>query len=65
MADEIDQAKDTEEQFLSFALDYRKEGGPVESGFCLNCEVSIGEGRWCGPNCRDEWEDDQRRLSRI
>jgi hypothetical protein len=65
VADEIDQAKGAEEQFLSFALGYRKESGPAESGFCLNCEISIVEGRWCGPDCRDEWEDDQRRLNRL
>jgi hypothetical protein len=65
MADTIDQAKETEEQFLLHALAQRRESGPEGCGECLNCGSEIQEGRWCNTECRDEWQDEQLRMDRI
>jgi hypothetical protein len=65
MADEIDQAKVIEEQFINHALAQRRAAGPEECGECLNCGKEIQEGRWCDTECRDEWQEDQWRLERL
>lgn len=36
-------------------------------GMCINpaCGEEIdGDGRWCSPECRDEWQADQDRKGR-
>lgn len=25
------------------------------TGFCLNCDEPLTEGRWCDAHCRDDW----------
>jgi hypothetical protein len=65
MADEIDQAKTIEEQFINYALAQRRASGPEECGECLNCGNEIEDGRWCNVECRDEWEEDQRRTDLL
>jgi hypothetical protein len=63
MADVVDQANDTAETFLAAELRKQQQRGtsatPMGIGMCINpaCGEEIeGDGRWCGPACRDEWE---------
>jgi hypothetical protein len=65
MADEIDQAKETEEQFITYALANRREPGPLECGECLNCGNEIDGSRWCDTECRDQWQEEQLRYARV
>lgn len=57
MADDLDIATETHEIFMRASLEARREQGPVETGFCLNCEEPLSPGkRWCDCACRDDWE---------
>lgn len=60
MTDDLDMAKETEEFSLRNNLKTRREAGPDATGECLNCgEVTAL--RWCNAECRDEWQEEQRR----
>ena len=66
MADDIDIANDRAELFLQSALYQQKRKEvprpAVGIGVCLECLVEVeGDGRWCGPECRDDWEQRQAR----
>lgn len=40
--------------------------GPQATGECLSCGAFLGDAvrRWCGPECRDDYERDQRAQRR-
>jgi hypothetical protein len=58
MSDEADRADRLIEAALQNALAAaRRNRGPEATGYCLWCEEPVAEGRrWCGPECREEWE---------
>lgn len=57
MSDIIDTANDYAEVLTEAARQYRKPEGPKATGFCLNCEEVVAEGkRWCDAQCRDDYE---------
>ena len=56
-----DQATEREEQERASALSVRRPAGPLETGACLNCGRPMEAGRrWCGVECRDDWQQAQR-----
>jgi len=67
MADQFDKASDLEQldRDRNIEIARRKMASPEPTGFCIteNCGEAVGEGRrWCNSDCRDMWEQDQRRL---
>ncbi len=59
--DVFDQASALEERDREAALQTRKPQGPQARGVCLWCDEAVEDGRrWCGVECRDNWE---RRVS--
>lgn len=57
MADEADRASGDVELFNAVAAAYRKPEGPKATGFCLNCEEAVEEGRrFCNFDCMTDWE---------
>lgn len=55
--DEIDRADAEIERSLAEAARTRHPAGPVPTGRCLYCDEIVGDQRrWCGPDCRDQWE---------
>lgn len=60
IADPIDAAAAETELFLETALRHRKDV-PQATGFCLNCEEPIEQGRFCDIDCRDDHEKRTRR----
>jgi hypothetical protein len=59
--DIVDQANEAAELFNRAALSQRKSEGPVATGFCFNCDARLAPKlRWCGPECRDDWQRAQR-----
>lgn len=65
MPDFYDKAQETEELFREIALAERRVTGPAECGECLNCGNPLKQGRWCDIDCRDEWQEDHRRLNGV
>lgn len=66
MSDIVDDAQAAEQLFLLGALRKRQQSAtqPVKgTGSCLSCGEAITDERkrWCGPECRDEWQKEQRR----
>ena len=63
MADDVDKANDYAEVFLDAALrNHKPKPIPVGVGVCMNCGVAVaGDARWCGVECRDDWEANTRR----
>jgi predicted nucleic acid-binding Zn ribbon protein len=36
------------------------------TGLCLFCEAEVAnDSRWCGPDCRDMWEDERKRNAKL
>ncbi len=57
MSDEIDLAAEREEMDRRMALSTKRPVGPTATGRCLYCDEVVGDHlRWCGPECRDQWE---------
>jgi hypothetical protein len=62
MADIADVANETLELELAGALRARRPEGPAFTGFCLFCNEPMGKNmRWCDSECRDAWQDEQKR----
>jgi hypothetical protein len=55
MADIIDQAQEVQERELASALN-KLNKYPAFTGKCRECEEPITKGRFCGRDCRDEFE---------
>lgn len=56
MDDNLDRANDENGASLSEALRRRKPEGPVATGHCNWCELSVSPDlRWCNVTCRDQW----------
>jgi hypothetical protein len=63
MADEVDKANEVAELYLQDALEHRPKPTPIPLGIgmCLWCKSTVrGPGRWCSPECRDEWDLNNR-----
>ena len=57
MSDEVDRGNDRAEEILEDALKVRRPEGPPPCGYCYNCSEFVGpEERWCGIECRDDYE---------
>jgi hypothetical protein len=64
LADVIDEANDRAQANLDKALAKvpKPTATPIGIGICLNCGEGVdGDGRWCCPECRDEWDHRQQR----
>lgn len=62
MADQFDRATEIEERDREQALAMRKPEGPAATGFCLNCEEPLEDGRrWCDKDCSTDWQRRQPR----
>ena len=68
MADIIDDANDTAETFLRAALSKHQHSAKVTTegvGLCLCCGADLPDDRrWCNPECRNLWQDEQTRRER-
>lgn len=65
-SDPMDTATEYEEKILEAALSYRAPEGPAATGVCLDpyCGVPLADGRrWCGPECRDNWEKERLKQA--
>ena len=63
VSDIIDKGNETADFFLEVA---KRNVAPQPEqhgvGMCLNCGVDVpGDARWCGVECRDDWQLAQRR----
>ena len=57
MSDDADRADAYISGMLHTALTMRRQEGPHATGRCLWCGEPLADGRrWCGPDCRDDWE---------
>lgn len=55
--DVTDRADAEIERSLAEAAKLRRPTGPVPTGRCLYCdEILDDQRRWCGADCRDQWE---------
>lgn len=69
MADIADEANKTADLFLDAALKNRAHSvvsATTQSGIglCLNCGADVdGDRRWCDRECRDMWEQEQKRRT--
>lgn len=64
--DDIDRAQEQEEWYRSQALDNRQviaDAMPF-AGNCYNCEAPVEWGRFCDPDCRDDYQK-RIKLQRI
>lgn len=62
---ESDRASIAEQNFInsSILLSKKKTEGAIATGKCLWCEEEVPhDHRWCGSECRDEWQAEQNRL---
>ena len=65
MADQFDKASDLEQldRDRSIAIARQKTASPEPTGFCFWCEEPVLPGaRWCNSDCREDWDNEQRRL---
>jgi hypothetical protein len=72
MPDELDLVQDVLDREMQNRLDEHKNRGEpeiVKTGFCLSSGCGEPtEHKWCGPECRDDWQHDrdmQERRRRI
>jgi hypothetical protein len=58
VTDDADRADEIIAQTVADALESaRRNVGPLATGRCLWCDDPVAEGRrWCGPECRSEWD---------
>lgn len=64
MADDVDVANEKNELYLEIAQRNRAACAPVimATGRCLYCdEPALNGNRWCGVECRDAWQREQKR----
>lgn len=63
MADEADRAQAQLDALAPFEIGMsKKKEGPPPIGRCYFCEAPVdGAMRWCGDDCRNDWEYEQRR----
>jgi len=66
MADPADRARKLQQAEIDAALTHRKKTPTVRyTGNCAWCDAPVGpKQRWCGPECRDDWERDWNRRQR-
>lgn len=68
MADIVDEANDKAAVLLAATLLNHRRKAIVATpgiGLCLNCGEDVeGERRWCSPDCRDDWQLEQKRRER-
>jgi hypothetical protein len=66
MADIADRAQDDMERDAPYMIAAsRKLSGPVACGACHYCGESLPDGvPFCGADCRDDWDAEQRQRSR-
>lgn len=61
MADDADRAQVQQERMESALLAVRAPIGPMPTGHCLWCRAPLPDlRRWCGAECRDQWQAAQR-----
>jgi len=60
MADIIDQANEQELLQISVALASRKTTTLPFIGACHYCDEKLQHGNFCAPECRDDWEKEQK-----
>ena len=66
MSDEVDRASQEVERAHAEAQRHRKPQGPMYTGCCSNCgENTPAERRWCDAACRDQWERETARRTRL
>lgn len=60
--DDADKTSEREDITIREAIRASKRPtGPVATGRCLWCDEVVGElVRWCEPECRENWEQEQR-----
>lgn len=60
--DICDEADRVTEWILLEALTMRRQPpSPKSTGYCLHCGAVVERGaRWCNPDCRDDWEREER-----
>lgn len=65
--DDADRASLEEERSLAEALRAaRRTAGPEPTGRCHWCEEIVNDtARWCGPDCREDWDRDVLRKRNI
>lgn len=60
MANEADQAAESEELFLQVSLAAARNAqveSPKPKGCCLNCDAPLeAPRRWCDKDCMEDWE---------
>lgn len=62
MADIVDLGNERADEILAEQLAKRKPDGPKPCGFCHFCSEPVGPvDRWCGVECRDDWEKMEKR----
>lgn len=55
--DDADRATSEVERSLQEALRQRRPAAPTATGRCLHCDEILDDvRRWCGLECRDQWE---------
>lgn len=55
--DDADRAAPEIERGIEEAQRLRHPAGPVATGRCLHCDEVLDDvRRWCGSECRDQWE---------
>lgn len=65
MPDELDLASERAEIDRENSLRLRKPAGPQPNGRCHFCDEIVSDtARFCGPECRDDWEAEQKRGRR-
>jgi hypothetical protein len=65
MADEVDLAADHMERELAALMASRRATGPHPTGFCLFCAEPLeGVLRFCGPDCRDGFDAEEKARAR-
>jgi hypothetical protein len=65
MADDVDLAQIVSDMYIKIGLQNSKTAPPVAiaTGECLFCEAHLPPGvRWCGAECRDDWQAEQGKL---
>jgi len=61
MTDLFDDASETESLHRELAIkSIRSKNKSPFTGYCLCCNEVITEGRFCSPECRDDWELEQK-----
>ncbi|GHU35860.1 hypothetical protein AGMMS50256_31660 [Betaproteobacteria bacterium] len=66
MSDLVDLANEQAERLACIDLARRAPAGPEPTGFCLNCATPMAPGRrWCGVDCRDDWQRFDAQLRKM